>query len=61
MSELLYPHQTFTDYSLWYVNMPNVTADYGRFSVLIVFLGIFTYYNMFLKRYNFIKLLQIVC
>ena len=40
---------------LWYVKMPNVTAGYGRFSL------IFIYYYMFITRDNFIKLLQIVC
>ena len=43
MSELLYLHQTFTDYMsnqytrFRYVNMPNVTPSYGRFYGLIGF------------------------
>ena len=45
--------------------MPNVTADYGRFSDLIAFLmnchilQITTCFKV--KRYNIIKLLQTVC
>ena len=31
-------------YKFWYVNMPNVTAGYGRFSDSIAFLGIFIHY-----------------
>ena len=38
--------------------MANVTGGYGRFSDLIAFLSIFIY--TCLKRYDFIKLLQIV-
>ena len=39
MSEKVYIHQTFTDYvsdyTVWYVNMLDVTAGYGRLSYLI--------------------------
>ena len=34
-------------YTFLYVNMPNGTAGYGRFSDSIAFLGIFIYYYMF--------------
>ena len=35
-------------YTFWYVNMPNVTEDYGRLSDLIsVFWEFFIYFNMF--------------
>ena len=33
--------------STYLVNMPNVTAGYGRFSDSNAFLGMFIYYNMF--------------
>ena len=47
MSELLYLHQTFTDYEsnqYWYVKIPDVTASYGTFFDFIAFLGIFIHY-----------------
>ena len=43
--------------------MPNVTAGYGRFSILFEFFEIFSYITTCSntnKRYNFIKLLQTV-
>ena len=40
--------------------MPNVTAGYGRFYDLVTFFWEISYFNTLLKRYNFIKLLQIV-
>ena len=47
-------------YKLWYVNMPNITAFYGRFSDFIVFLWEFSYIITYLKRNNFIRLLQVM-
>ena len=41
--------------------MPNATVGYGRFSYLSAFFGIFSYITTCYKRYNFIKLLRIVC
>ena len=49
-------------HTFWYSNMPNVTPIYGRLSdsdSMHSFLGIFIFIAC-LKRYNFIKLLQIV-
>ena len=48
-------------YTFWYVNMPNVTVGYRRFSDSIAFFWEFSYIIACLKRYNFIKLLQIMC
>ena len=48
-------------YTFWFVNLPNMTAGYGRFSDLIVFFGEFSYIWTSLKSYTFIKLLQILC
>ena len=42
-------------YTFWYVIMPNVTADYERFSELMGFFGAFSYITTCLKSYNFIK------
>ena len=43
MSEVLIFHQIFTDcvsnQPFWYVDMPDVTTNYGRFSSLIGFYG----------------------
>ena len=44
-------------YTFWSIYMPNVTAGYGRFPNSIAFFKKFSY----IKRYNSIKLLQIVC
>ena len=41
--------------------MPNVTAGYGRFSDLITFFFEISYITTYLKRFSFIKILQIVC
>ena len=48
---------------LLYINMPNVTAGYGRFSDIMCFLGILMYYYIFendIYLDNFIKLLEVV-
>ena len=66
ISEVLYLHHIYfqrlcvwTIYTFWYVNMPNVTTGYGRFSDLIMFYREFSNRTTCLKRYN--KLLQTVC
>ena len=46
--------------TLWYINIPNVTAGYVRFSDLGHFFWEISYIITCLKRYNFTKLLQIV-
>ena len=48
-------------YTFWFVNMPNATAGYVRFSYSIVSFGNFSYITTCLKRHNFIKLLQTMC
>ena len=48
-------------HTFWYVNMPNVTAGYARFSVLMSFFRELSYIIISLKHYNFVNLLQIVC
>ena len=45
-SELLYLHQTFTDYvsnQYWYVKMPDVPASYGTPFDFIAFFKVFSY------------------
>ena len=61
MSEVLYLHKTFKYWLIdiiWYINMPNVTAGYGRFSDKIVLFGNFHILLLLVKV--FIKLLLIV-